>query len=402
MRIENMEWTASDRAVYVARAGTIAAASLLTLEFDAGSRIDPGTIEDAAADLNRVRALHDAHLVAVAERRRAVLLIETLRRLPAHIEPEVFANELVAVAMEIVNGTGGALAVWKGEAGTILALGGADGGPAPGTRFDPVESEFALAARGRGTIVRSPLDPKSGIAIAVPDEQWSVRPRSLAVLPLLATHGVVGVLGVWRSRRDPIDVSAIPLLETIGAYAALHLEHALELGRARASAETDALTALPNRRAFERAWRAEISRHERYAQPLSLVLLDIDHFKQINDRWGHDAGDDVLRRVAETLRDAVRDVDLAARLGGEEFVVLLPETSFAAASDAAERLRVAVESLQVHWVGQTIPVRVSIGVSACPASVALPADLLKSADAALYEAKRGGRNRVVAAAARAS
>jgi diguanylate cyclase (GGDEF)-like protein len=195
-------------------------------------------------------------------------------------------------------------------------------------------------------------------------------------------------------------VSAIPLLETIGAYAALHLEHALELGRARQSADTDALTSLPNRRAFERAWRAEIARHDRYVQPLALILLDLDHFKQINDRWGHDAGDEVLRRVADTLRRAVRDVDLAARLGGEEFVILLPETTFAAASEAAERLRLAVESLQVHWLGQNIPVRVSIGVSACPSSVALPGELLKSADAALYEAKRGGRNRVVTAAIR--
>ena len=401
LRMETTEWADIDRVVYVARAGSIAAASLLTLEFDKGARIEPGSIEDAAADLNRVRALHDAHLSAVAERRRAVLLVETLRRLPAHIEPQVFASELVTVAVEIINGTGGALAIWNGDEGSVLSLGGGDGGPAPGTRFDPVESEFALAARGRATIVRSPLDPRSAIAIATRDEQWTLRPRSLAVLPLLASDGVIGVLGVWRSRKDPIDVSAIPLLETIGAYAALHLEHALELGRARQSADTDALTSLPNRRAFERAWRAEIARHDRYVQPLALILLDIDHFKQINDRWGHDAGDEVLRRVADTLRRAVRDVDLAARLGGEEFVVLLPETSFAAASEAAERLRLAVESLQVYWQGQNIPVRVSIGVSACPSSVALPGELLKSADAALYEAKRGGRNRVVAAAIRA-
>jgi diguanylate cyclase (GGDEF)-like protein len=401
VRIEQPEWTEPDRIAYAARVGNHAAGALLTLEFDAGARIDPAAIDDAAADVNRVRVLHEAHVSAIEERRRATLLVETLRRLPAQLEPEAFAYDLIAVAVEIVGGTGGAVATWSGEEGTVLSVAGADGGPAAGTRFDPVESEFALAARGGATIVRSQLDPRSELAIATLRDAWTLRPRSVAVLPLLTTDGVIGVLGVWRSGRGTIDVSAIPLLETIAAYAGLHLKHALEFGLARENAETDALTTLPNRRAFESAWRGEIARHERYAQPVSLVLLDIDHFKQINDRWGHDAGDEVLRSVAQALRHGIRDVDLPARLGGEEFVVLLPETTFTAASEAAERLRSAIELLHVRWLGQTIPVRVSIGVSACPTSVASPADLLHTADTALYEAKRTGRNRVVAAPSRA-
>ncbi len=397
VRFEQPEWTEPDRVVYAARVGNVTAAALLTLEFSAGIRLEPALIEDAAAEVNRVRALHDANLSAIEERRRARLLVETLHGLPAKIEPEAFARELIAVAVEIAAGTGGAVATWSGDEGTILGVGGEDGGPANGTRFDPVESEFALAARGRATIVRSQLDVRAGLPIVSRGEAWVRRPRSVAVLPLRTTDGVIGLLGVWRSSKGTIDVSAIALLETIAAYAALHLEHALELGRARQSAETDPLTALPNRRAFERAWRAEIARHERYLQPLAMILLDIDHFKQINDRWGHDAGDEVLRSVAGALRRAVRDVDLPARHGGEEFVVLLPQTAFAAASDAAERLRSAIEELHVRWTGDTIPVRVSLGVSGCPASVASPDDLLRSADAALYEAKRAGRNRVVAA-----
>jgi diguanylate cyclase (GGDEF)-like protein len=126
-------------------------------------------------------------------------------------------------------------------------------------------------------------------------------------------------------------------------------------------------------------------------------MLDIDHFKRINDEHGHDAGDEVLRAVAAVLRNATRDVDVTARHGGEEFVVLLPETGLAAARDAAERVRTAVATATVDPGGRQLSVTVSVGVSAWPDSATAPADLLPGADAALYEAKRSGRNRVVAA-----
>jgi diguanylate cyclase (GGDEF)-like protein len=176
------------------------------------------------------------------------------------------------------------------------------------------------------------------------------------------------------------------------------MEHAREFGRLRDHADHDPLTGLRNRRGFDAAFLGERLRFERYGHALSVLMLDIDHFKRINDEHGHDAGDEVLRVVASVLRIALRDVDVVARHGGEEFVVLLPETPASAAAEVGERVRAAVAAAQVHAGGTAIPVRVSVGVSSCPELVIAPADLLASADAALYEAKRAGRDCVMLAA----
>jgi diguanylate cyclase len=144
---------------------------------------------------------------------------------------------------------------------------------------------------------------------------------------------------------------------------------------------------------------AERARHERYGQPMAFLLIDVDHFKAINDRYGHEAGDAVLRSVARVIQAGVRDVDVPARFGGEEFAVLLPETLPEAAADVAERLRSNVERIEVPWGGDTLRVRISVGVSSCPDCVRDPHLLVRSADAALYQAKVLGRNRVIRAPA---
>ena len=107
---------------------------------------------------------------------------------------------------------------------------------------------------------------------------------------------------------------------------------------------------------------------DRYARPFSVIALDVDFFKKFNDTWGHEAGDRVLQHVAELLRATVRDVDLPARMGGEEFVVLLPETTLRQAAEAAERIRRTLESKAVIWNGRPLSVTASLGVSACPDS----------------------------------
>ncbi len=169
-----------------------------------------------------------------------------------------------------------------------------------------------------------------------------------------------------------------------------------ELGRLSI---TDALTQLPNRRYFDEVLARELERSARTGEPLALLLADIDHFKQINDRFGHLAGDEVLRRVAQTLRaTAARSGDLVARYGGEEFAIVLPATGRAAALDLAERLRQAVQALACDSRGEPIPARLSIGVVARPSAPGeTPAAFIASADAALYGAKAAGRNRVMLA-----
>ena len=164
-------------------------------------------------------------------------------------------------------------------------------------------------------------------------------------------------------------------------------------------ATTDHLTALLNRRAFLEGTEREIRRAHRYGQPLSLLMLDIDHFKRINDGHGHPAGDEVLRRVAAACRGLLRDEDLTGRLGGEEFAVTLVQAPLSAALLVAERLRQAIGRLEIEHAGRRIAVTASIGVAEHGAGAEGLEQLISRADERLYQAKEGGRNRICPAAA---
>jgi diguanylate cyclase (GGDEF)-like protein len=156
----------------------------------------------------------------------------------------------------------------------------------------------------------------------------------------------------------------------------------------------DGLTEVHNKRYFHEQLDREASRSRRYERTFSLVVFDLDHFKQVNDTHGHLAGDAVLRQLAQIVRANVRRDDTLARIGGEEFGLILPEVGIDGARALAEKIRVAVEDATFRFEGQTIPVTVSLGVAQWGAGVDEGDALVRKADAALYEAKRGGRNRV--------
>jgi two-component system, cell cycle response regulator len=164
---------------------------------------------------------------------------------------------------------------------------------------------------------------------------------------------------------------------------------------------TDALTGLFNRRYMENHLATLIEQAAARGKPLSALMLDIDYFKAINDTYGHDAGDDVLRDFALRIKRSIRGIDLACRTGGEEFVIVMPETDMAVAAMVAERLRrrIAAEPFVVNQGQRSIPVTLSIGIAALRGQDDNAAGLLKRADQALYRAKRDGRNRVVPDAA---
>ncbi len=166
-------------------------------------------------------------------------------------------------------------------------------------------------------------------------------------------------------------------------------------------AVTDPLTGLHNRRYLDTHLPKLLARAVARRRPLSVMMADIDLFKAINDRWGHPSGDDVLREFADRLRQNIRGIDLICRFGGEEFVVVMPDTERDMAEMVAERLRVAIasEPFTVDGGKNAIAVTTSVGVVGCAGGDGDPADLLKRADAALYDAKSKGRNRVVASAA---
>jgi diguanylate cyclase (GGDEF)-like protein len=156
----------------------------------------------------------------------------------------------------------------------------------------------------------------------------------------------------------------------------------------------DGLTEVFNRRYFDEALERELNRALRYQRNLSLILFDIDHFKRVNDTFGHLAGDHLLRHIATTIKPRLRRDDVFARTGGEEFAVLLPEVAIDGARITAEKIRRMVETSQLAYEQQIMRCTISLGVAGLGGSEAAPDDLYKTADAAMYQAKQAGRNRV--------
>ena len=212
------------------------------------------------------------------------------------------------------------------------------------------------------------------------------------VFPLRVADGRAAELALYPPptgfTADARDAAA-----WIAAQAMIALENAHLHGLVQRQAVTDELTGLANRRRFLTQLDAEVARSRRSGSPLAIVLSDLDDFKQVNDKSGHEAGDRALRAFADILREVVRDVDLPVRLGGEEFAVLLPDTDLAGAANLAERIRAALEAAEIESGSEPIQVTASFGVSCFPLAVGAE-ELLVDADRRLYEAKRRGKNRV--------
>jgi diguanylate cyclase (GGDEF)-like protein len=230
----------------------------------------------------------------------------------------------------------------------------------------------------------------------------NLRIRELARMLAQSDDGIPLVLA--GSQPATVEIRHAALLEGAFDYFELPLEFDLLVERTqqlvklrqkidelRSDADLDSLTGLANRRRFRVALVREVERWRRYRVPCSLLMLDIDHLKRINDQFGHPAGDAVIRQIAQTLKEVSRDNDTAARLGGEEFALLLAGVDVEKAAAAAERLKTVLSSRRIDEVGT---VTVSIGVASCPESATSERMLYSASDRALYVSKNSGRDRV--------
>ena len=210
---------------------------------------------------------------------------------------------------------------------------------------------------------------------------------------------VVGLVSVAR-RGQAFSTDDEDLFHYLAGQAAVSIEKVDLQESVQRQAVTDGLTGLFNHRRFQEVMTVEVERCKRFGQPLGLLMLDLDDFKQVNDRWGHVQGDQVLKEVARVLLDTAREIDEPARYGGEELAVVLPQTDLGGTVEFAERLRDRIAALEVPALqGEgTVRITASVGAAALPDSAAMDKDaLVQAADSALYRAKRLGKNRVVKA-----
>jgi diguanylate cyclase (GGDEF)-like protein len=219
--------------------------------------------------------------------------------------------------------------------------------------------------------------------------------RSLLVLPLLAADEPVGTLTLVARAEKRFGKDIREMLSVIANQVAIALENGFLYRKMETMATTDGLTGLTNHRTFQQRFADMLERAARHNHRVAVLLCDVDHFKKVNDNYGHPVGDEVLRRVARVLQEVPRKIDIPARYGGEEFAVLLDNVDVAQAKQVAERIRIEISKVVVESDKGPLSVTESIGVAAFPDDGRDRATLIERADLALYHAKHTGRNRVV-------
>jgi diguanylate cyclase (GGDEF)-like protein len=219
---------------------------------------------------------------------------------------------------------------------------------------------------------------------------------SLLAVPLQSKGRVLGVVELVNPRGGhPFDAADQRTLEALADYAAIAIDNARAYERIRELTLRDEHTGLFNSRHLWRQLEMEVARTARTGRPFSLVFVDLDHFKQVNDRFGHQAGSGVLKEVGNLIRHKIRTIDVPVRYGGDEFVILLPETDKVHARKVADRIRVAMgEASFLRESGLEVKITASFGLSTCPEDGDTPEKIVQGADAAMYRVKESTRNAV--------
>lgn len=258
-------------------------------------------------------------------------------------------------------------------------------------------------------VLMAALLPVRRLIRKLPKGRIATKWQMLASLIILFVVAYVAYGVMFWHRHAVLSDVIVPAVFLFGAVfvwvvARLSLHTAVDLRRVallERESITDPLTGVYNRRYMKRRLEEEVARARRYAHPLSVLLLDVDHFKRINDTYGHQGGDEVLKHLSELIMNAVREVDIVTRYGGEELLIIAPDATLDTAVTLAERLRLHAESHELVLTSEfaspeVIRITVSIGVATFGPDVADGEGLVRNADEALYQAKQAGRNRVVA------
>ena len=324
--------------------------------------------------------------------RRNQALIEAMQRLQVHKSAEALGAAVCEAALEVTSGRSAVLIRWLPQDAYGLV--------------QYASRELALEAGmiiGKDTLVGRTC--RDGLPLLLHDARavtrsepaytssLSYRPiPSLVVVPVVVEQRVIGAIVVEGAEPASIGVEEARNVGLLAAVARAFLEKVWEIEEVSQRARTDGLTGLYNRRYFDEQLRRVIAETDRFGGTSSLILVDIDDFKAVNDTYGHEAGDAVLRQLGKILSDGVRTVDICARYGGEELVILLPQTPIGGATELAERLRAAVSDRAVLFEGTAIRVTASFGIAGYPETVPHGDWLFPAADRALYQAKEKGKN----------
>jgi diguanylate cyclase (GGDEF)-like protein len=324
--------------------------------------------------------------------RQSQALLDAVQRLQGDRSGEGLARALCETALDVSGARGAVLIRWDSETESGELHYATEG---TGLRaLTPLEgtSVVAEACRtGRLQVLEDSRGAASGQAL-YGAERVIREPGSVAIIPIVKDGRVLGALVLESDEVGAFTQEETRPLTVLGAVVAGSLELAWSYAEVDRRARTDPLTGLWNRLHFGEQLQRTLAEADRYEHPVSLVLVDIDHFKQVNDSFGHEAGDTVLKHVAKILQEGVRAVDICVRYGGEEIAMLLGQTESARAVEVAERLRARIASTPIRHAGAEIRVTASFGVAAYPETVKVRDQLFPSADKALYIAKHDGRN----------
>jgi diguanylate cyclase (GGDEF)-like protein len=275
----------------------------------------------------------------------------------------------------------------------ICAVSGEGAAELVGQRFKHNSGLVSMVVANRHALpYRGDYDPARQVVFTrrlVPPDM-----PSLLVLPLLVHERALGTLVLGSRRKSAFGDSVRPTLEVLASHVAVSLANARMLARLEEMATLDGLTGLYNKRALIEVGGQKLKSAKRFQKPLSLLVCDIDHFKKVNDTYGHDVGDVVIKGFAEVLKRVKRDTDAVGRFGGEEFVIVCEETDERGAEQLAERIRSELSAVKFHSELGTLQVTCSVGVAPFGSAGGSWEQLFKATDEALYASKRGGRNRV--------